>query len=91
MVADQELQNWHDVGDVEEIDNIERYAEQMGVRLDRHQVEETRQLVSERIEEAEGQVRDEERDQDLENEKPSVDDDAEIETLFVRLAARADD
>lgn len=90
VVADEELRNWHDVGDVDEIDDIERYAEQMGVHLDRHQVQETRQLVRERIDEVEEQARDDERDQGLEEEDPSIDDAAEIEALFVRLADRGD-
>jgi hypothetical protein len=85
LVAEQELENWTDMSAVDEIDDIERYAEGMGVVLDRGELQATRRRVEERIEEAE-EAAEYESDHGVEEEPEPESEADEIEVLFTRLA-----
>jgi hypothetical protein len=89
-VAEEELDNWRDIGDLDEIDEIERYARRMGVELDSDRVRRTREDVEQAIEEAEGRAREAAEEHEPPEESDEPDDeklaDAEIEAMFARLA-----
>jgi Restriction endonuclease len=89
-MADQELLNWNEMGAMDEIDDLEYYAEKMGLELDRPAVREARQSLEAKIERAEDlaieQARDRDEEEDIEPEPEAEDDDEEIEALFTRLA-----
>ena len=90
VVAEEELANWSEMGDVDEVDEIQRYADWMGVDLDQDVLRDVRERLEERIAEAEDRASDEAREHDPE-EEPDVDnDDVEIEALFIRLAEQVD-
>jgi len=84
-VAGEELMNWDDIRSLDEIDELERYAEGMGVQLDSHEVREVRERVEEAIAEAEDRATQDQEDRQPETPEPDGGD-AEIEALFTRLA-----
>jgi len=86
LVAEQELTNWTEIGALDELDDIERYADLMGVELDSNELEEVRDRVSERIDEAEDQAAKRAREHHVEEEPAPDSEDEEIEALFTRLA-----
>lgn len=86
VVADEELTNWHEMRDADQVDDIERYANRMDVDLDGSLVREARELLEERIAEAEERAEEESDEREVEDEPELEDADAEIEAMFIRLA-----
>lgn len=88
-MAEEELLNWNDMGAMDEIDDLQRYAGRMGVELDETEVREVRERLEEKINEAEERALEEARERDEEEDlepDPEPDDDDEIEAMFTRLA-----
>ena len=89
-MADQELLNWAEMAALDEIDDLERYAERMGLMLDGSEVRAARESLRDKIEEAEElaieQARDHDDEEDFEPEPEPDGGDEEIEALFTRLA-----
>lgn len=86
LVAEGELENWTEMSALDEIDDIERYAEDMGVRLDRDELRMTRSRVQQRIDEAEDMAAEYARDHEVEEDPEPESQDDEMEMLFTRLA-----
>jgi hypothetical protein len=85
QVASDELGNWRDMRSVDDIYELERWAERMGVELDAAEIGETRQKVEEAIAEAEDRASQPNYDRFPDTPDPDGGK-AEIEALFTRLA-----
>lgn len=85
QVANDELGNWRDIRSVDDIYELERWAERMGVELDAAAIGETRQKVEEAIADAEDQASQTDRARLQDTPDPDGGK-AEIEALFTRLA-----
>lgn len=87
-VAEQELEDWTEMGDVDEVDDIAHYGQRMGVPIDPNELASTRAAVEERVAEAEERAYEEEEEDVPDSEDIDPDDEGrEIERLFVRLAS----
>ncbi len=86
VVAERELADWSEISALDEIDDIEHYAERMGVDLDWHEVEETRERVASQLAEAQEAAAEQAEDRELEEEPEQATNEDEIEVLFTRLA-----
>jgi hypothetical protein len=89
-IADRELRDWDEMDAVDEIDDLEHYAEKMDVQLDGPEVREARHSLEAKIEEVEDlaieRARDREDEEDFEPEPEPEGGEEEIEALFTRLA-----
>jgi hypothetical protein len=85
QVASDELGNWRDMRSVDDIYELERWAERMGVELNAAEIGETRQKVEEAIAEAEDRASQPNYDRFPDTPDPDGGK-AEIEALFTRLA-----
>jgi hypothetical protein len=84
-VADDELTNWHEMRSIDQLDDLEHYAERMGVQLDTSVLKETRLQVEQAIAEAEDRALEGAEDDEPETHEPDGGE-AEIEALFTSLA-----
>jgi hypothetical protein len=87
-VAQEDLDNWNEMTDSQEVSDIEVYAELMGVDLDPHEIQRTRERVEENVAEAEDKARRRGRKYQRTYEPVESDEgEAEIESIFIRLAS----
>lgn len=84
-VADDELTGWREMRSADELDELEHYADRMGVQLDASVMEETRRQVEEAVAEAEERAAEGIEDDGPDTPEPDGGE-AEIEALFTSLA-----
>lgn len=89
-VAEEELDDWREMGAPDQLDDLEHYAERMDVELDRDRLEKTREKLELAIAEAEDRAHELAEDGEPPEEPAEPDDDeatdAEVHAIFARLA-----
>ena len=86
IVVEEELANWQEFSALDEIDELESRAAQLGVDLDPTELRQVRERVAQAIDEAEDRAAELADEHRVEDEPEHEEDDGEIEVLFTRLA-----
>lgn len=86
QIAEQEFDNWEELGAVDEIDEIKARATELGVDLNPVELKRVRERVADRVAEAEERAAELAEERDYEEDPEPDDQDEEIEILFTRLA-----